>query len=107
MKKYIQVLTTTDKKEEAEKIARALLDGKAAACIQILPPMESVYRWKNKVETSREWLCLIKSREDCYEKIERIIRENHSYEIPEIIAFPIISGSREYLAWLDQEVETT
>lgn len=107
MKKYIQVLTTTDKKEEAEKIARALLDGKAAACIQILPPMESVYRWKNKVETSREWLCLIKSREDCYEKIERIIRENHSYEIPDIIAFPIISGSREYLAWLDQEVETT
>ena len=101
MKSYIQVTTTTETKEEAEKIAQYLVEQKLAACVQITGPIASTYRWKGKVETAQEWLCLIKTREDLYDKVEKAIKELHSYETPEIIAVPIIKGSSEYLSWLD------
>ena len=105
MNSDIQISTTTETKEQAQKIATYLVEKKLAACVQISGPIESTYRWKDKVETSSEWLCLIKTRENLFEKIEAAIKRLHSYETPEIIAVPIIKGSREYLNWLDEETK--
>ena len=104
MEEFIQVITTTDKKEDAERIARRLVETRLAACVQIMGPITSIYRWKGKVETAGEWLCLIKSRQENYGAIERSIRSLHAYEIPEIMAVPVTAGSRDYLDWLRAEL---
>ena|SRR5450759_1308534 len=101
MKSFIQIFTTTETKEEAGKIAQYLVAEKLAACVQITGPIASTYRWKGKVENAQEWLCLIKTRDDLYNKVETAIKKLHSYETPEIIAVPIIKGSSEYLSWLN------
>ena len=103
MNSYIQVTTTTATKEEAQKIARHLVAQRVAACVQIAGPIISTYRWQGKVETAEEWLCVIKTRESLYPELEKAIISLHSYETPEIIAVPIIKGSREYLSWLKRE----
>ncbi len=100
----IQVSTTTGTKLDAEKIARVLIGKRLAACIQIIGPVKSSYWWKGNVETAEEWLCLIKSRKALYAELEQAIKEIHPYEIPEIIAVPVIAGSRDYLGWLDGEL---
>ncbi|MBO3798727.1 MAG: divalent-cation tolerance protein CutA [Thermoproteota archaeon] len=105
MSRYIQVLTTTGGREEAVKIARILLERRLAGCVQVLGPVSSLYWWKGKIEEAEEWLCVIKSREDLYEELEKTIRENHSYEVPEIITMPIVSGSRSYLEWMSMELK--
>ena len=104
MKSYIQVTTTTESKEQAQTIAQNLVSAKLAACVQILGPITSTYRWKGKVETAEEWLCLIKTREGLYEELEKEIISLHSYETPEIIALPIADGSPDYLKWLENEL---
>jgi periplasmic divalent cation tolerance protein len=104
MKSYIQVSTTTETKEQAQTIAQHLVGAKFAACVQITGPITSIYRWKGKVENAQEWLCLIKTRDDLYNKVETAIKSLHSYETPEIIAVPIVKGSKEYLNWLDNEL---
>ena len=104
MEMFIQVITATDKREDAERIARSLVEARLAGCVQIAGPVKSVYRWKGKIETAGEWLCLIKSREDLYGAIEQAIRSLHPYETPEIIAVPITAGSRDYLDWLNGEL---
>jgi len=103
MKSYIQISTTTETKEQAQKIAQYLVEQKFAACVQVTGPIESTYRWKGKIETADEWLCLIKTREDLFDKVEAAIKRLHSYETPEIIAVPILKGSKEYLHWIDNE----
>jgi len=105
MEAYIQISTTTETKEQAQKIAQYLVEEKLAACVQILGPIISVYRWKGKVENTQEWICLIKTLEDLYNKVETAIKSRHSYEIPEIIAVQICKGSPEYLSWLENEVK--
>lgn len=105
MKAYIQVSTTTETKEQAEIIARRLVELKIAACVQITGPIESTYRWKGKVETAQEWLCLIKTRDNLFDKVQDAIQKLHSYETPEIIAVPIVKGSKEYLRWLNDELK--
>jgi periplasmic divalent cation tolerance protein len=105
MKSYIQVTTTTETKEQAEKIAQHLVETQLAACIQIVGPITSIYHWKGKVENAQEWLCLIKTRDDLYNQVEAAIKSLHPYETPEIIAVSIIKGSKEYLNWLDKELE--
>ena len=105
MKSYIQISTTTATKEEAQKIARYLVEHKLAACAQITGPIESTYTWKDKVETAGEWLCLIKTREEMFSKVEAAIKKLHPYETPEIIAVPISQGSKEYLQWLNKEIK--
>jgi periplasmic divalent cation tolerance protein len=104
MKSYIQVMTTTKTKEQAQTIAQHLVEAKLAACVQITGPIASIYRWKGKVENVQEWLCLIKTQDDLYNKVEVAIKSLHPYEIPEIIAIPIVKGSKEYLSWLDDEL---
>jgi len=97
---YLMVITTTDSKAAAEDIARVLVERRLAACVQVLGPIQSTYRWQGHVETAAEWQCLIKSCADRYCEIEGTIRALHSYEVPEIISIPINGGSRVYLEWL-------
>ena len=104
MKSYIQITTTTETKEQAQKIAQYLVETKLAACVQITGPITSIYRWKSKVENAQEWLCLIKTRKELFNTVETAIKKLHSYETPEIIAVPILKGSKEYLIWLDDEL---
>jgi periplasmic divalent cation tolerance protein len=101
MKSYIQISTTTKTKEQAQKIAQYLVETRLAACVQITGPITSIYRWKGKVENTKEWLCLIKTQDDLFKKVEAAIKSQHLYETPEIIAVPIVKGSKEYLIWLD------
>ena len=101
MSKYIHMLTTTDSKEVAQKIAETLVKGKIAACVQISGPISSTYEWQGKIETADEWLCAIKTREDLYKNVEESIKRVHTYEVPEIIALPIVAGNRAYLDWID------
>ncbi len=101
---FIQVSTTVSKRSDAERIAKVLLNKKLSACTQIIGPITSIYKWKGKMEKSKEWLCLTKSKISHYKKIEKIIKEIHPYELPEIIAVPIIEGSNEYLNWIKKQI---
>jgi periplasmic divalent cation tolerance protein len=103
MADYLQVTTAAGSREEADKIAGALVERRLAGCVQILGPMRSIYRWKGQVEHADEWLCLAKTTRPQYGDVEAAIREVHSYECPEIIATPIEVGSEEYLAWLAEQ----
>lgn len=105
MNEYIQVATTVATEEEAGAIARLLVEKHLAACVQVIGPMTSHYRWQGEIETAGEYLCLAKSRAALYSEIEAAIKAIHPYEVPEIIAMPVISGSKEYLAWLGAEVK--
>jgi len=105
MTEYVQVITTTEKKEDAERIARALVEARLAACVQVLGPIRSTYRWKGAIETAEEWQCVAKSRAELFDRIDEAVRAVHPYEVPEILAVPIAAGSRAYLEWLDGQVE--
>jgi periplasmic divalent cation tolerance protein len=104
MPDYIQIVTTVERREDAERIAAALVQRRLAACVQVTGPITSTYRWQGKTETSQEWQCQAKSRLDLYEAIEQAIRSLHPYEVPEILAMPIIAGSADYLAWLEEGI---
>lgn len=101
---YIQIFTTVAKKSNAEKIASVLSRKKLSACTHIIGPITSVYRWKGKLEKSREWLCVIKTKRSHYAKVEKAIKKIHPYELPEITATPIVRGSIDYLEWMGKEV---
>jgi periplasmic divalent cation tolerance protein len=103
METFIQVVTTTDTRELAERIARALVEKRLAACAQIDGPITSVYRWQGQVEQAQEWRCVIKSRSALFEDIVGAIREMHSYEVPEIIATQIDFLDETYRQWLEEE----
>ena len=100
---HIQVVTTAASADEARRIATALVEERLAACVQIVGPIESIYRWQGKVETAAEWQCWIKTRRERYDALEATIRRLHSYEVPEILAVPIVAGSEAYLKWLTDE----
>ena len=100
MKACIVAITTVSTKRDAEKIARALVEERAAACVQIVGPIHSTYRWKGRVESSKEWLCLIKATRSSFSRIRRVVKKMHPYELPELVALPIVEGSGEYLAWI-------
>ena len=101
----IQITTTVADRADAERIAASLVAKQLAACVQIIGPTESTYRWKGQIETAQEWICTIKTRRDLYLTVEQAIRELHSYQQPEIIAVPIVAGSEGYLAWLADAVK--
>ena len=96
----IVVLMTASNGDEATRIAEALVTRKVAACVQILPPMTSIYIWQGEVQRESEVLLLAKSTRVKFDALERAVREIHSYETPEIIALPIVAGSPSYLSWL-------
>ena len=106
MSDFIQVTTAIDNEEGAQKIAQALVSQHLAACVHVAGPITSTYWWQGKMEVEREWTCAAKTRKELYDDVEKAIRENHSYEEPEIVALPIVQGSRSYLAWLAAETTT-
>lgn len=104
----IAVLVTCGSAPEARRIARALVERRLAACVNILrAPVESVYRWKGKVESAREVLLVIKTTRKRFAALEAEVRRLHSYDVPEIIAVPVVRGSRKYLAWVSESVGAT
>ena len=94
------VTTTTPSREEADAISSLLVEGRLAACVQVLGPIESRYRWKGEVETATEWMCVIKTTADRFDAVEQALRNAHSYDEPEILAVAVEAGSAGYLAWL-------
>jgi periplasmic divalent cation tolerance protein len=98
------VLTTTGSKEEAEKLARALVERKLAACVNVIGPIESVYRWKGKVERATEFLLLVKTTATASLGIAPALKELHSYKLPECVVLNVEGGSKDYLDWLAESV---
>jgi periplasmic divalent cation tolerance protein len=98
------IYCTVPSKEEANKIARLLVEKKLAACCSLIPGITSVYRWQNKVEESNEVLLLIKSSARVYEQLEKEIKMIHSYTVPEIIAIEIVEGSSAYIDWVKHSI---
>ena len=99
---YRAVLVTAGSEEEGARIARALVEERLAACVNIVPRIRSIYRWRGAVEDEAETLLVIKTSAASLEKLEARVRELHSYEVPEIIALPLDSGSAPYLDWLGE-----
>jgi len=95
------VLITAGSEEEAHKIAELLVNEKKAACVNIVPEVDSLFRWKGKIDSAHESLLLVKTRASLLSEIISLVKQIHSYEVPEIIALPIVGGSEEYLKWLD------
>jgi periplasmic divalent cation tolerance protein len=95
----VQVQTTTESEDDARRIGRAAVEGRLAACAQLVR-IRSIYRWEGEVVEAGEWLCLLKTRRELYAQLEELIRSLHPYEEPEIVAVPITDGSRGYLDWI-------
>jgi periplasmic divalent cation tolerance protein len=98
------VLTTAGSQEEARKIARGLVERRLAACVNIVPQIESVYRWLDKIETAEEWLLLIKTQAASFEQVCAAVKELHTYDLPECVMLEVAAGSEEYLKWIAESV---
>lgn len=104
MADHLQVLTTIDSEQAAERISAVLVERRLAACVQVLGPLSSTYRWQGEVERAREWMCVAKTTAARYPEVEAAIRELHPYDEPEIVATPIAAGSAGYLAWVSESL---
>jgi periplasmic divalent cation tolerance protein len=103
----IVVLSTCGSTEEADRVARKLVETRVAACVNIAPGVRSIYHWQGTIEESTECLLIIKSRRDLLDALEIELRKAHSYEVPEIIALAVVDGSESYLSWLDRELRSS
>jgi periplasmic divalent cation tolerance protein len=101
--RYLMAMTTTDAREHADRLARSLVEERLAACVQVLGPITSTYRWQGQVETAEEWLCLIKTTAHRFGALAAHVDANHGYDTPELTAVPISDGSPRYLAWVSGE----
>jgi len=99
------VLTTAESQNQARRIADMLIERKLAACVNIVPGAQSIYRWKGKAEEAEEWLMLIKTTADAFEHVCVAIKEMHTYELPECLCLAVEGGSPEYLRWIEESVE--
>ena len=106
MADFMQVVTTVDSEEAAEQLARGITGARLAACVQIVGPIKSVYWWQGELEEAREWQLIIKTTTGRITELEAHIKENHSYDTPEITATVISGGSDEYLDWISAETRT-
>jgi periplasmic divalent cation tolerance protein len=104
MSNAVMVLCTCSNRGEAERIATALVEQRLAACVNIISGITSIYRWKGQVESASEQLMMIKTAENNFPTVEKTITELHSYDTPEVIAFPVTAGSQKYLAWITEQV---
>ena len=103
-KQYVVIFCTCPDLGTAERIAKAIVEEKLAACVNILPSITSVYRWQDQIQQDEELLLVIKTRRDAYLALEGRLQQLHPYEVAEIIALPLVAGSSNYLAWLDTNV---
>jgi periplasmic divalent cation tolerance protein len=101
----LQVTITTGSEDEAEAISSALVERRLAACVQLIGPIRSRYRWQGKVEEAREWMLVAKTTEQRYPRLEATVRELHSYDEPEIVATAIVAGSEGYLDWVAEAIK--
>jgi len=102
---YLQIQISTPSKEVSQKIIKQLLEERLIACGQIVGPITSMYHWKNQVEQSEEYLCLLKTTKSIYPTLEKRVLAVHPYEVPEIIATEIVDGHLDYLKWIAEEVK--
>jgi periplasmic divalent cation tolerance protein len=100
----IVVLSTCAGEEEAERIARKLVETRLAACVNVVPRVRSFYRWQGALESADECLLVIKSSRDLFDALSAVLEQAHSYELPEALALPVIAGSRNYLHWLGENL---
>lgn len=104
-REFIEVTTTVQSRKEADALARYLLEKRLAACVQIVSCTSS-YHWQGQIEQADEFKLFIKTLAECYQPLEQCILQEHPYETPELVALPVIMGSREYLAWLTNSLTT-
>jgi len=104
MTDFLILSTTTNNREEAERLANALVEARLAACVQIAGPVTSVYRWQGELEQAQEWTLSVKTSQEQFEEASVKIAELHSYDCPEIVATPIVAGSDAYLEWLGEQL---
>jgi periplasmic divalent cation tolerance protein len=102
---YVVVFITVDSQETARKITDKLLTERKAACVNIIPKVESQYWWQGKIESTNELLLIVKTHAVLLEELIALVKQNHPYSVPEIIALPIIGGNKDYLKWIDRETE--
>ena len=105
MTEFILVLTNTSSQTEAQEIADAAMDNHLAAAVQVIGPVKSTYRWKDNIEKAEEWICLLKTSRELYEELEHTIQLYHSYELPGVLAIPVIAGSETYLNWNESHLK--
>ena len=101
MDPHIVVLITAGSREEADKLSRGLVEEKLAFCVNSVPGVQSTYYWEDKLCVDAEFLLIVKTRGDRFEDLEKWVRENHSYDVPEVIALPVVKGSEPYLKSID------
>lgn len=104
MTDFVQITTTTGNRQDAEQIAAELISRKLAGCVQVSGPISSTFRWQGKVETAEEWVCVIKTSRAQVAAVQAAFAEIHPYELPEVIATPIVAGSTAYLKWLEEQL---
>jgi len=102
----IVVLSTSGSEEEARRIARRLVEKRVAACVNIVPGAVSVYQWQGKIEESAEWILVIKSSRELFDRLRADLEAAHSYQIPEVIALAVVDGSLGYLGWMNRELSS-
>ncbi len=107
MEEFVDIVLfiTTANAEEAQRIAGVLLNERKAACVNIVPRVDSLFWWQGKLDSAQESLLIVKSKASVLNEIVRLVRELHSYDVPEIIALPIIGGNQDYLEWIGNEVK--
>jgi len=102
---YITVFITAPNEEEASKISRTIVEERLAACVNIIRSVRSIYRWQGRIEDESEVLMVVKTKRTLFDRLQKRVKELHTYAVPEIIGLPVIEGSKEYLDWLEQETE--
>jgi len=100
----IVVLSTCATEEEAAKLARVLVEARVAACVTMVPGAQSVYRWQGAVETAAECLLIIKSSRRLFEPLRTALEEAHPYDVPEVLAMPVVEGAAKYMHWLEEQL---
>lgn len=105
MTDFIVVYVTVASSEEGQRIARALVEERLAACVNLVKGVESIYRWQGKVEQSQEELLVIKSKQELFSRLRDRVKALHSYTVPEIVALPVLEGGKEYLQWWAEQLQ--
>ena len=104
MTEKILVLSKCGSEEEARRVARALVEARVAACVNIVPGIQSAYHWQGAIQEDSEWMLIIKSTRALFDSLAAELRRIHSYQVPEVLAIPVVDGDQDYLAWIDREI---